>query len=170
MRGHHEHGRPGARPWRSIPAYAGASSGRSSWAQSAGVYPRVCGGIWLTRTPFGMSRGLSPRMRGHPVKQHPHEVALGSIPAYAGASPSRRFPCRACRVYPRVCGGIRALRVKTCCAGGLSPRMRGHRPARWRFRIRTGSIPAYAGASYEGLVSHGARGVYPRVCGGIPSR
>ena len=49
---------------------------------------------------------------------------------------------------------------------GLSPRMRGNRPARSEPAIREGSIPAYAGEPAPAGVGIYLQGVYPRVCGG----
>ena len=49
--------------------------------------------------------GLSPRVRGNPLRMVPRGQSLGSIPACAGEPQS--FFCLTAPhwVYPRVCGG-----------------------------------------------------------------
>ena len=150
----------------SIPACAGepnCSCGRQRWA---GVYPRVCGGTFLS--PFsGISiMGLSPRVRGEP----------------SSATPSSHTST----VYPRVCGGTEAIVPLSRMAEGLSPRVRGNRRVVRGSTVYLGlsprvrgnqkkdarkmsgkrSIPACAGEPFAGVVPLVLPAVYPRVCGG----
>ena len=55
-------------PSRSIPACAGEPSARHSFARRRGVYPRVCGGTRAASSEAHASRGLSPRVRGNPLR------------------------------------------------------------------------------------------------------
>ena len=98
-----------------IPACAGEP------APNHRVYPRVCGG-----TPPSATMGLSPRVRGNPLKMLLPRLSPrvrgnhGSIPACAGEPPPISIP--RCAAPNR----------------GLSPRVRGN-------RCEVGSIPACAG-------------------------
>ena len=74
----------GAGRCRSIPACAGEPGGVNTRGQSAAVYPRVCGGTFLTRPSLGTMSGLSPRVRGNPSGADLRIPDVGSIPACAG--------------------------------------------------------------------------------------
>ena len=152
--------------YRSIPAYAGEPRTAACAAAVRSVYPRVCGGTPDETVREIINAGLSPRMRGNPQADAERQVQAGSIPAYAGepVAPPARAP--GLPVYPRVCGGTLTLTGKAAGVFGLSPRMRGNRPARWGKPARPGSIPAYAGEPSIGACCCGACWVYPRVCGG----
>ena len=56
----------GARPLRSIPAWAGEPSARSWPTNSVTVYPRVGGGTFNRKSIIRSPLGLSPRGRGNP--------------------------------------------------------------------------------------------------------
>ena len=89
-----------------------------------------------------------------------------SIPACAGEPGSTGEGPETRTVYPRVCGGTRAVLAAHGVGEGLSPRVRGN-PATQRMRpAAPGSIPACAGEPVAGRVSAAIRRVYPRVCGG----
>ena len=53
---------------RSIPAYAGEPADSKIEWTDATVYPRVCGGTFCRRCDRRALKGLSPRMRGNPVR------------------------------------------------------------------------------------------------------
>ena len=74
--------------------------------------------------------------------------------------------CRPRGVYPRVCGGTVLSVCSLIAAMGLSPRVRGNRPAAGPHRRRPGSIPACAGEPAVRMRQRGLEPVYPRVCGG----
>ena len=93
-------------------------------------------------------------------------VARRSIPACAGEPLRIRLPPLVNRVYPRVCGGTRALRRPVHPLGGLSPRVRGNLRQRRRGPRPPGSIPACAGEPPELANAPRPDTVYPRVCGG----
>src|SRR5687767_919268 len=105
-------------------------------------------------------------MRGRPAPKTAYNIRYGSIPAYAGETPTKARMSRAKWVDPRVCGGDtggRPHRKKMC---GRSPRMRG-RPQQALARLgRSGSIPAYAGETYQPIFQPTLTKVDPRVCGG----
>ena len=151
---------------RSIPACAGEPSGAAPLLPATRVYPRVCGGTWVPATDATGATGLSPRVRGNPRPAFVRSGPVGSIPACAGepcASPSPR-PDR--WVYPRVCGGTALRSYDPAPAHGLSPRVRGNRPAFVRSGPRPRSIPACAGEPLDPRCRRWYCRVYPRVCGG----
>ena len=136
---------PGS-PWtRSIPARAGEPHRPEPPGRAAGVYPRACGGTirrWL-RAEFG--GGLSPRVRGNPMKKQDTGQAYRSIPARAGEPTTPTGTGGGVRVYPRACGGTCSSGWCWKTPGGLSPRVRGNRPGTRRKHASGGSIPARAG-------------------------
>ena len=89
----------------SIPACAGEPRRRRLSRRGGGVYPRVCGGTKARSRCAVAIEGLSPRVRGNPLRSGRDRLPSRSIPACAG-EPSfpGACPCRAW-VYPRVCGG-----------------------------------------------------------------
>ena len=68
----------------SIPACAGEPCRRRSSRYCATVYPRVCGGTRRATIRSASVNGLSPRVRGNPVRQGQDADAQRSIPACAG--------------------------------------------------------------------------------------
>ena len=155
---------------RSIPACAGEPGCATSGIFCATVYPRVCGGTCCPMRAACGADGLSPRVRGNPRTVPTPTSTWRSIPACAGEPASSTGMSFAARVYPRVCGGTYRFRWPDVPHGGLSPRVRGN-----RIRIAQGlgggrSIPACAGEPRHRRRAHGARQVYPRVCGGTGRR
>ena len=69
---------------RSIPAYAGEPDGDAPCHRFVRVYPRVCGGTPGALPVAAFANGLSPRMRGNPTVTTAKNLAIRSIPAYAG--------------------------------------------------------------------------------------
>ena len=130
---------------RSIPACAGEPA-TGSWAIYPGpVYPRVCGGTTSAPLKPKSVSGLSPRVRGNPLKL-PRRLGRGrSIPACAG-EPTRYLGHSVdTTVYPRVCGGTIADLLAETANNGLSPRVRGNQYMTGRPAESAGSIPACAG-------------------------
>ena len=172
---------------RSIPACAGEPRAWRFPSWNAKVYPRVCGGTPGERilailerglsprvrgnrrlAPFKSSRdaGLSPRVRGNRSVGSSRPMYCRSIPACAGEPRPPGSRGRACRVYPRVCGGTGFRSLDIAGVPGLSPRVRGNhlrtdRRPRWH-----GSIPACAGEPLATSTRVCRYSVYPRVCGG----
>ena len=187
-------GNPGDNQYRhvspgSIPACAGEPRCRRRRAPSPGVYPRVCGGTKENGTSASPALGLSPRVRGNPVKSQfgdeletmlglsprvrgNHLVTVtrtenrGSIPACAGEPRGPRPRRRRSRVYPRVCGGTRFFRIVGKRFDGLSPRVRGNPAGVDAIGVLPGSIPACAGEPPQTWSTRSTKRVYPRVCGG----
>ena len=56
------------------------------------VYPRVCGGTVHAGLKRAGEKGLSPRVRGNPVRQGRDADAKRSIPACAGEPPTQTLP------------------------------------------------------------------------------
>ena len=69
---------------RSIPACAGEPRAGPRRAGSCAVYPRVCGGTPALRSYDPAPSGLSPRVRGNPIRPYFEIVLIRSIPACAG--------------------------------------------------------------------------------------
>ena len=170
----------------SIPACAGEPAHHGRGLLQHRVYPRVCGGTSWAGLPDLMDRGLSPRVRGNfklsnlassvtglsprvRGNRPANSINLGrlrSIPACAGEPVLGGVISRPARVYPRVCGGTAASRLRPSRIGGLSPRVRGNHIIRVLVYGEVGSIPACAGEPRSaGGISARAK-VYPRVCGG----
>ena len=112
-------------------------------------------------------RGLSPRGRGNPTWSGIKAQAVGSIPAWAGQPARSKRPRRTGRVYPRVGGATLPIGVLFVLYQGLSPRGRGNRRGRQRWRMPGGSIPAWAGQPRRYVTHKTSSAVYPRV-GGAP--
>ena len=110
----------------SIPAYAGEPAPLPGIAAFARVYPRVCGGTWLSAIQRHDRPGLSPRMRGNRGRLGADLASVRSIPAYAGEPVLTTTLDSSSKVYPRVCGGTRFMNQDRSSSEGLSPRMRGN--------------------------------------------
>ena len=162
------------------------------------VYPRVCGAAVADGLSLVKVHGLSPRVRGSPLSSPGDPGWMRSIPACAG-QPARRAPgaagvyprvrgslvlsdhrcvCGAAvgaapawetSVYPRVCGAAPWESIGSTDTTGLSPRVRGSRPARVLQNPFGGSIPACAGQPLRVSPSGSEAVVYPRVCGAAVS-
>ena len=150
----------------SIPAYAGEPRRGQAVEIRGQVYPRVCGGTQGRQPPGQPPRGLSPRMRGNPLRNWHRAANPGSIPAYAGEPGGWPTGTGQREVYPRVCGGTRKEPIGGMTSTGLSPRMRGNRRHAASPAGCQRSIPAYAGEPTFPRHRPAAQKVYPRVCGG----
>ena len=170
----------------SIPARAGEPQSAALGSQLVRVYPRACGGTDIAAlnitnsgglpracggTSFrfidaGANQGLSPRVRGNRDRAEIVANVERSIPARAGEPPANCLIDPSAGVYPRACGGT-VLIIRIRARGvGLSPRVRGNRPAGTRVLGAPGSIPARAGEPYHRLPATCTTRVYPRACGG----
>ena len=89
----------------SIPACAGEPDTENGFILQWKVYPRVCGGTFCVLNQGGLVQGLSPRVRGNPLRCGSRSLWPGSIPACAGEPDLFRGCYRCLSVYPRVCGG-----------------------------------------------------------------
>ena len=150
----------------SIPACAGEPAGRSGGHSRTTVYPRVCGGTFVSSGAVTYVHGLSPRVRGNRGDAIPIRYPLGSIPACAGEPKSKFSPENVGTVYPRVCGGTCRRWQSLSSWAGLSPRVRGNPRSALLTGWPIGSIPACAGEPYAIGVAALIFKVYPRVCGG----
>ena len=170
VRGNRQCGRFQCSSTRSIPACAGEPLPHAPLPRHWEVYPRVCGGTQRSFWSDAARGGLSPRVRGNPRGGKYASLLLGSIPACAGEPMSSQKDDSQCPVYPRVCGGTVSTGNRRTPTAGLSPRVRGNQiiSVPW-LRVR-GSIPACAGEPAAGHRAGGPDGVYPRVCGGTPTR
>ena len=166
VRGNRRRVLPRGRGRWSIPACAGEPVRVRAVNVSGKVYPRVCGG---TRVFIGIGlrgMGLSPRVRGNQIRFKILDESERSIPACAG-EPRRLTDTNFLRqVYPRVCGGTRAIGELVPLVYGLSPRVRGNLRCSRRVLHPLGSIPACAGEPGGTQAGDPHHRVYPRVCGG----
>ena len=109
--------------------------------------------------------GLSPHVRGNPVRGILLRTPTGSIPACTGKP--RIFPSTSplIQVYPRMYGETPADSKYATGSCGLSPHVRGN-PARSRATPATGgSIPACTGKPFQVHIAVSDGGVYPRMYG-----
>ena len=90
VRGNHVNHVPGRNVVRSIPACAGEPPAGPGSPCPSRVYPRVCGGTFISLFEKLTGLGLSPRVRGNPGYSVQYKLTSGSIPACAGEPPSSR--------------------------------------------------------------------------------
>ena len=155
--------------WRSIPARAGEPGGQPFRVERRGVYPRACGGTQTDKLFAVPNEGLSPRVRGNPVRTDVTVILNRSIPARAGEPRPPAFPRGIGSVYPRACGGTATDHRVAGSLAGLSPRVRGNLVS---FLVAAGavrSIPARAGEPNSMCQWAMSTPVYPRACGGTGS-
>ncbi len=151
---------------RSIPAYAGDPLGQRRLPASLEVYPRLRGGSISGANEEQEQWGLSPPTRGIRGKGSANDIAVRSIPAYAGDPPRRVHSVNTIAVYPRLRGGSLFVNGEPVDIPGLSPPTRGI-PSREPCFISTDrSIPAYAGDPLSFWFWASYRTVYPRLRGG----
>ena len=170
VRGNREPFRAGSPGMGSIPACAGEPLRRAPVPACESVYPRVCGGTYHAPSERMHVDGLSPRVRGNRIEIDTNGSNAGSIPACAGEPRLASSSVRTLRVYPRVCGGTASLRGSDGSRTGLSPRVRGNQRQAPRTYLSPRSIPACAGEPRMLNLQLRIARVYPRVCGGTPSK
>ena len=151
---------------RSIPACAGEPCQLPMPPNRCQVYPRVCGGTTIERSPRIRRIGLSPRVRGNRLLSGYCWHWMRSIPACAGEPASASHGDVNMGVYPRVCGGTIEDKLDSVETKGLSPRVRGNLRMDRGPTQQCRSIPACAGEPTAGLSGGFIHEVYPRVCGG----
>ena len=156
-------------PVRSIPACAGEPLSAVGRRWPGRVYPRVCGGTGMVHRYLSAMGGLSPRVRGNQKVPEEFRQHIGSIPACAGEPRRPLGTLVGVAVYPRVCGGTCCPKTILDTPAGLSPRVRGNRPAPTPPTPKPRSIPACAGEPDQQVAGVIGQAVYPRVCGGTPS-
>ena len=104
-------------------------------------------------------------MRGHQHQLLNEHFDVGTIPAGAG-TPKKRIMTSVFRGdYPRGCGDTGPSRRTKTASLGLSPRVRGHPPARDAASAAERTIPAGAGTPWIGATPKGVCRDYPRGCG-----
>ena len=151
-----------------IPAYAGSTPSRETWAAARTDHPRVCGEHLGESVGIGGLVGSSPRMRGARVLVGGDGGLVGIIPAYAGSTSCHRCECPATsgssprmrgaliqisqskqsfRIIPAYAGSTRLQPTRTHLVKGSSPRMRGAPVVCSRSCATSRIIPAYAGST-----------------------
>ena len=168
VRGNRPKYRSDPMPRGSIPARAGEPPSIASTTWALRVYPRACGGTIGVDANLAFLQGLSPRVRGNHRCRCKPRLPPGSIPARAGEPLPRGTACGREVVYPRACGGTKAIIDALTDTPGLSPRVRGNPHEPDRDPDQEGSIPARAGEPCSRPPSSPWRRVYPRACGGTP--
>ena len=150
----------------SIPACTGEPRTWPGIGWPRRVYPRVYGGTPDHVPPLHPVRGLSPRVRGNPLRGRLGMHRARSIPACTGEPCIRRPYSRSYGVYPRVYGGTTGARAAAGGQAGLSPRVRGNHVGRYPEPDQLGSIPACTGEPTSSSAEPSWNRVYPRVYGG----
>ncbi len=112
-------------PSRFIPAGAGNTRVIWSCRWLRSVHPRGCGEHSTMGTPFSMSFGSSPRVRGTPDEQLAAPIRNRFIPAGAGNTQGEDIGLRPGAVHPRGCGEHGSDRPYAAIHHGSSPRVRG---------------------------------------------
>ena len=148
-----------------IPACAGQPACATSQMRHPWAYPRVCGATSSSPVAIWKVKGLSPRVRGNPVRHYCPGLGQGPIPACAGQPNLNWHCCTRCRAYPRVCGATYIETISTFCLAGLSPRVRGNPLLLSSLQALAGPIPACAGQPGNVGSAADAGWAYPRVCG-----
>ena len=148
VRGNHLFSAMAVPPFGSIPACAGEPPSRPPCESPHEVYPRVCGGTRVKVHGVIITSGLSPRVRGNPIRSFGWSRRRGSIPACAG-EPFMSEPARTATtgLSPRVLRGTASKRHPPGNCKGLSPRVRGNHPEIMLQRQRQGSIPRVCGGT-----------------------
>ena len=114
--------------------------------------------------------GSSPRGRGTRIGC-PTSVPSGRfIPAWAGNTPIRSIPKRACPVHPRVGGEHSPATRRLRKPGGSSPRGRGTPRFPDQLVATERFIPAWAGNTSGNMTPSTRQPVHPRVGGEHSSR
>ena len=151
---------------RIIPAYAGSTSGMSSFSCRDWDHPRIRGEHCVRESVPRTVQGSSPHTRGALLQVRGGGDGLRIIPAYAGSTrPIRTAPRRCPRIIPAYAGSTRRGLHPGQPPVGSSPHTRGARRIGPRQRRRSGIIPAYAGST-QNLRQHGAREQdHPRIRG-----
>ena len=149
-----------------IPAHAGEPMCRTPATSPSRDYPRACGGtVGREPTVFAL-QGLSPRMRGNPIRPFRPRPGRGTIPAHAGEPIAASEAIAKRGDYPRACGGTELEAGMRNALKGLSPRMRGNRRQSAVDTFHRGTIPAHAGEPSEQVNPLVPTWDYPRACGG----
>ena len=150
----------------SIPACAGEPTPMAVLSAMMRVYPRLCGGTKLFIADASDNSGLSPPVRGNPLRGCNATYGRGSIPACAGEpAPATARPYGK-EVYPRLCGGTHKIARPKPLNEGLSPPVRGNHIRGCAVNPAAGSIPACAGEPHGRGRRETSATVYPRLCGG----
>ena len=111
-------------------------------------------------------RGLSPLVRGNPVRRGHAGRLAGTIPARAGEPMRPRARCCPPRDYPRSCGGTATSPSRPRPIQGLSPLVRGNHIHDAVHVVPRGTIPARAGEPPIAALEEIPARDYPRSCGG----
>ena len=150
---------------RSIPACTGKPCRRSWSARAIRVYPRMYGETRDRRRSHPHPRGLSPHVRGNRWLRGALAECYGSIPACTGKPHGFRRRGYPLQVYPRMYGETHSAAQGLPACAGLSPHVRGNRPAAGDATAAWGSIPACTGKPWRMLRPIWGRRVYPRMYG-----
>ena len=118
---------PSAAPRRPriIPAHAGSSRARRTFAAAVPDHPRACREQWSSNPdPISMT-GSSPRMQGADLLDDLPGADVGIIPAHAGSRRGGRRRARSVPDHPRACREQLTIIPSFNSFPGSSPRMQG---------------------------------------------
>ena len=132
---------------RIIPAYAGSTRGRPSFARPARDHPRIRGEHAPGYQAIAWLSGSSPHTRGARSRSGASAEGIGIIPAYAGSTASLQPRSGRGQDHPRIRGEHSNWSILASYGQGSSPHTRGaHRRPMGRHQERR-IIPAYAGST-----------------------
>ena len=155
---------------RFIPAPAGNTPICRSHSRPLTVHPRTCGEHSTRSTCPTSADGSSPHLRGTRDNPRFRSRQRRFIPAPAGNTRHRLWPCRLEPVHPRTCGEHTSASTSASPSAGSSPHLRGTPTRERAFRRSRRFIPAPAGNTEAmGRSQMGRPGSSPHLRGTHPS-
>ena len=147
------------------PAHAGKRQAQPYIIIVQRDHPRACGEKLSSDVSTVRNVGSPPRMRGKATYFRSRPVARGITPAHAG----KRIGLSLIRWenwdHPRACGEKIACTIRSCCASGSPPRMRG-KGCQGADRVPVhGITPAHAGKRLLRCLIRFVCWDHPRACG-----
>ena len=132
-----------------IPAYAGSTSGTSSFSCRAWDHPRIRGEHLAALNVGAGSAGSSPHTRGALGAERHGLAGIGIIPAYAGSTYIEPLYEMKSQDHPRIRGEHFSPKLRFGSYAGSSPHTRGARPSASVLSVELRIIPAYAGSTVK---------------------
>ena len=152
-----------------IPAHAGKTRLRASWAWRTWAHPRLRGEnpiIVACRLP---AAGSSPLTQGKPMPFIGNSHPKGIIPAHAGKTRRKPVQHDRHRDHPRSRGENTSVKPKSKIAWGSSPLTRGKRGGCNQAAVFVGLIPTHAGKTLRGRSPYQCPAAHPRSRGENPT-
>ena len=129
-------------------------------------YPRAYGGTIYDASLNKVAYGLSPRVRGNPLRVAMRALCRRTIPARTGEPTCYSVKSIVSQDYPRAYGGTCTIIFAFPASEGLSPRVRGNQSSYPIRDLQSRTIPARTGEPSHGVYQVRNCGDYPRAYGG----